>query len=74
MEGAEAFVAASGALEADESTHEVDNVDAVSDLLDRILGDPSHPLLPYRAIRLCFFRARFRAAAAFFFLRMLGLS
>jgi hypothetical protein len=30
--------------------------------------------LNYRAIRLSFFRARLRAAAAFFFLRTLGLS
>jgi hypothetical protein len=46
VEGAEAFVGAPGGLEAHESPDEVDDVDAVADLLDGLVGNPPQPLSP----------------------------
>jgi len=77
MEGAEPLVAPARALEGDATPDELDHVDAVANLLDDLVGNPAHGRPPnpnQRAIRLIFLMARFLAAAAFFFLRTLGLS
>ena len=75
MEGTQPLVAATGTFERDAAPDELDEVHAIADLLDDLVGDPTHGLpRAQRAIRRIFLSARLRAAAAFFFLRTLGLS
>ena len=77
VEGTQALVTSAGALERDATPDELHEIHAIADSLDDLVGDASHDDCLAglsAAIRRIFLSARFRAAAAFFFLRTLGLS
>jgi hypothetical protein len=56
------------------ATDQIDDVDAVTNFLNDLVSDSTQKTPAYCVLRLIFLRARLRAAAAFFFLRILGLS
>ena len=90
MEWAAALEAPAGMFQLDVPADDADDVDAIANVLDGSFGNPTQEPLDsipltiivelggsvqhQRSTLRIFFSARLRAAAAFFFFRMLGLS